>query len=152
MTCDELRWLFLFESFSEQQLAWLAATSTEVRFEAHEQVFAEGQPATGLWVLVEGEWRIGGFGSPMNTTARPGTWGGGLPLVGGTHQISGVATSPSVFLHIPDAGVEYMLARGFPIATHLLAGISTGARRSEALRSQHEKLAALSQLAGGLTH
>ena len=156
MTSDELRKLFLFESFSEQQLAWLAASSTDVRFEEHEQVFAEGQPATGLWVLVEGEWRIsrriGGFDSPMNTTARPGTWGGGLPLVGGTYQISGVATSPSVFLHIPDAGVEYILARGFPIATHLLAGITTGTRRSEALRSQHEKLAALSQLAGGLTH
>ena len=156
MTSDELRKLFLFESFSDQQLSWLADSSTGVHFEAHEQVFAEGQPATGLWVLVEGEWRIsrliGGFDSPVNTTARPGTWGGGLPLVGGTYQISGVATSPSTFLHIPDAGVEYMLAHGFPIATHLLAGITTGARRSEALRSQHEKLAALSQLAGGLTH
>ena len=156
MTNDELRRLFLFESFSEEQLAWVAANSTVVRFEAHEHVFVEGQPAMGLWVLVEGEWRIsrliGGFDSPMNTTAQPGTWAGGLPLVGGTHQISGVTTSPSTFLHIPDAGVEHMLAHGFPIATHLLAGISTGARRSEALRSQHEKLAALSQLAAGLTH
>ena len=53
--CDpeELRTLFLFEKLTDEQIARLCAEGHVEAFEAG-PVFAEGDPASNLYVLIEG--------------------------------------------------------------------------------------------------
>ena len=51
---DELRELFLFEKLTDEQLAWLAERGEVVAYEAGDTVYRAGEPATALFVLLEG--------------------------------------------------------------------------------------------------
>jgi CRP-like cAMP-binding protein len=51
---DELRETFLTEGLTDAQLEQLVEAGTEVRFEAGDVIFEEGQPADYLWILLEG--------------------------------------------------------------------------------------------------
>ncbi len=55
MTCsvDELRTLFLFEKLTEEQLEWLCRTGHVENFDPG-PVYAEGEPATCFYVLLDG--------------------------------------------------------------------------------------------------
>ena len=88
MLADELGATFLFESLSEDQRHTLARLGTEVRFDAGETIFVEGQPAEFLWVLLAGEMEllrhIGGQRIRIATASRPGTYGGGIQAFSGS--------------------------------------------------------------------
>jgi hypothetical protein len=51
---DALRELFLFEKLSDEQLAWLAERGEVRSYPAGVTVYAAGEPATTLFVLLEG--------------------------------------------------------------------------------------------------
>ena len=52
-TPDELRTLFLFEKLTDDQLTWLCREGHVERIEPG-PVFAEGEPATSFYVLLDG--------------------------------------------------------------------------------------------------
>jgi signal transduction histidine kinase len=156
MTIDDLRATFLFEAFSDDQLRWLADRAEEVTCPAGERVVAEGEPVDALWVLLDGELRVSrqvaGRETTMATGTAPGTWAGWLPVFDGPSQLTALTLRPSRLLKIPKETVGELLSGGFPVATHLLAGITYGIRNFEAIARQQEKLAALGKLSAGLAH
>ena len=51
---EALAELFLFERLDDQQLAWLAERGEVADYEAGTEVYRVGEPATRLYVLLEG--------------------------------------------------------------------------------------------------
>lgn len=156
MDTQSLKSLVIFESLSEPQLEWLLEHSQEITLEPGTLVMREGEAGLWLYVLIEGEWkltrRVSGTEVLLVQTDYRGSWVGSIPLVEGQYQATGHVIKPSRFLQISREDVKYMLETGFPIATHLLQGVSVGARNSEALMRQAEKMAALGKLSAGLAH
>lgn len=156
MELQELKSLFLFETFNPGQLDWLQANSTELKVDAGSRLFTEGTAADGLYVLLEGELRLSrmieGMETIVTTTDYRGAWIGGIPVIGGFYPSTSLMLTAGRMLKIPVDGVRYMLEKGFPIAMHLLAGIAVGARNIEAVTRQQEKMAALGKFSAGLAH
>ncbi len=156
MDLQTLQSLMLFEKLSGEQLEWLLQNSQEIEPEADQWLIREGDKAPGLYSLVEGEWRLTRKMSNQETTvvktSQPGSWISGIPVLDGVAPASVQATLPSRVLLIANERVRYMFDHGFPIATHILEGLSMGARNMEALKGQQEKMAALGKLSAGLAH
>ena len=81
MDIDDLRGLFVLEGLTDDQLHQLLAAGGEVRFDAGDELFHEGEPATSWWVLLAGRVdlvRQAGREEPvvMMTMDRPGVWAG----------------------------------------------------------------------------
>ena len=156
MQSEALRSLMLFETFSDQQLQWLSENSSEIAFKQNENIFEQDKDGDALWVLIEGGWRLirlmDGSETTFVNTSQPGTWAGGIPLPKGMYQATAQATAPTKMLRIPSDAVEYMLDNGYPVANHLLAGITVGARNMAMQTQQHEKMLALGKLSAGLAH
>jgi signal transduction histidine kinase len=152
----ELRTTFLFEPFSEEQLYWLVAHSTVVSLERGAYAFTEKQSPDALWVLLSGEWRLGrtvaGREVAMGASSTPGVWAGWLPVFDHRIALSVQATRPSRLLCIPSTAVEHMLTSGYPIASHLMAGIYNGIQTLMMQTRQQEKMIALGKLSAGLAH
>ncbi len=153
----ELRGTFLFESFTDEQLRWLIANTDVASFDRGAHVFNENEPADALWVLLAGELQfrrtVAGREILLETSNTPGNWGGWLPVFDNAPiMISARVTRPSRLLRIPKDAVRHMLAYGFPVTTHLLAGLYGGVQNIEILTRQQEKMAALGKLSAGLAH
>jgi CRP-like cAMP-binding protein len=151
-----LRSMPLFEELSDEQARWLAERGTVVRLDGGERVLAEGTPAEDFYVLIEGEVQVsrsvGGYELVIGASDQPGAWGGTLPQIGDTNVVTVRALGPSRLFRVPMPVVQEMLAGGFPILRHLLAGLWSGTQRWGALVGQFEKLQALGKLAAGLAH
>ena len=83
---------------------------------------------------------------------QPGAWVGVIPYVHENSLLTGVVTRPSRLLRVPDEAVTSMLDHGFPIAPHLLRGVTTGVERFGARVAERERLASLGRLSAGLAH
>ena len=151
-----MRRTFLFERFSDEQLRWLVEHSSVEVVPAGERFVREGEPAEALWVLLDGQFElIRTLAGRETVTAggeAPGTWIGWLPIFPDPSQVSGRTVRESRLLQIPRDAVRQLLDGGFPVATHLMAGLTWGVRNFEALARQQEKLAALGKLSAGLAH
>jgi signal transduction histidine kinase len=62
------------------------------------------------------------------------------------------ADTDARFLRLSDDDADTMLASGFPLGAHLIAGIQMGSRRFEARLRERERLASLGRLSAGLSH
>ncbi|MDP9365843.1 MAG: cyclic nucleotide-binding domain-containing protein, partial [Chloroflexota bacterium] len=156
MTIDELRGTFLFEAFSDDQLRWLIAHAEEDRRPAGATLVVEGEPADAFWVLLDGEMQIlrkvGGRETEMGTGTTPGTWAGWLPVFDRASVVTARTLRPSRFARLSKETMRALLSGGFPVVTHLLAGVTYGVQNFEAITRQQEKLAALGKLSAGLAH
>jgi signal transduction histidine kinase len=156
VTIDELRDTFLFEAFSNDQLRWLADHAEEVAYPAGERFVTDGEPVEALWVLLDGEMQIlrslAGRETVMGSGSAPGTWAGWLPVFGEVSVVTARTLRPSRFARIPKATVQELLSGGYPVAMHLLQGITSGVQNFAAMAGQQEKLAALGKLSAGLAH
>lgn len=162
LVCDpaELRTLFLFEKLSDEQLAWLCADG---RIETIEPgvVYHEGEPATCLYVLMDGEVVLtkqsSGAEIELVRTDHRGSYAGAwMSYIGDkveqTYNSSLHVTRPSRF-YVLDAEVfARMMREWFPMAVHLLEGVFFGSRNTNARIGERERLLALGSLSAGLTH
>jgi len=157
---DELRALFLFEKLTDAQLDWLCQRGRAEVVPAG-PVFAEGEPATRFYVLLDGtvvlSRRVGGDDVEVNRTSQRGAYagawqaylGGRVPQV---YNSSMRVTEPSRFF-VLDAGVFAELMREwFPMAVHLLEGVFFGIRNMQEVTGRRQRLLALGALSAGLTH
>ena len=157
MTIDDLRATFLFEAFSDEQLRWLHERAEEVVCPAGERVVTEGEPADALFVLLDGELQVTrtvvGREMIMATNTAPGTWTGWLPVFDGDASLVTARTlRPSRLARIPRQTVRELLAGGFPVANHLMAGLTYGIQNFASAALQQQKLVALGKLSAGLAH
>jgi signal transduction histidine kinase len=160
-TClpDELRTLFLFEALSDEQLQVLCDHGHIQSFEPG-PVCTEGDPATCLYVLLDGELvmskRSGGVDIETNRTSQRGVycgaWSAYIPDQEQLYMASVRVTKPSRFFVLDADAFAMFMKSQFPMAVHLLEGHLVGGRRYDQIIGQREKLLALGQLSAGLTH
>jgi signal transduction histidine kinase len=160
--CDpeELRTLFLFEKLSDDQLRWLCEHGHVEEFEPG-PVFAEGDPATCFYVLLDGKLvlsrRVADDDVEINRTSYRGSYAGAFTAYMGdrvpqTYTGSLRVTEPSRFWVIDSDSFAELMRDWFPMAVHLLEGAFFGGRASMEMIGQRERLLALGTLSAGLTH
>ncbi len=158
MLYDDLRGLALFDGFSDEQVAELAADGEELAFEEGERLFDEGRPADHWWLLLDGDIdlvrRIGHEETVLATMQVPGQWAGGFRAWDehGVYMGSGRAARAGRVFRITAERFGAHADAWFPFAVHLLRGLIATARRIESNARQREALVALGTLAAGLAH
>jgi signal transduction histidine kinase len=162
LACDpeELRSLFLFEKLSDEQLNRLCGEG-HVELIEPGPVFAEGDPGTCLYVLIEGtvvlSRRVGGDEVEISRTSQRGVYAGAFTAYLGdrvpqTYPNSLRVTESSRFYVLGADCFAQIMNEWFPMAVHLLEGLFFGGRRTSEAIGQRERLLALGSLAAGLTH
>jgi signal transduction histidine kinase len=160
--CDpeELRTLFLFEKLTDEQLGRLCREGHVETFESG-QVFAEGDPASCLYVLIDGavvtSRRVGEDVIEVGRTSQRGVYSGAYTAYLGDrvpqiYQNSMRVTEPSRFFVLGAECFAQIMGEWFPMAVHLLEGLFIGGQRSREVVGQRERLLALGSLTAGLTH
>ncbi len=157
---DELRHLFLFAKLTDDQLAWLCREGRVVLAEQG-PVYTEGDPATCLYVLLEGtvvlSRQVAGDDVEVNRTSSPGAYAGAFYAYLGdrvpqVYNNSMRVTEPSRFFVLDAAKFAELMTTWFPMAVHLLEGLFFGIRNTQEAIGQRERLLALGSLSAGLTH
>ncbi|MGH3676719.1 MAG: ATP-binding protein [Mycobacterium sp.] len=156
---DELRTLFLFEALNDEQLQTLCDNGHIANFEPG-PIVVEGEPATCLYVLIEGELvmskRSGGADIETGRTSQRGVycgaWSAYIPGEEQIYKVSVRVTKPSRFFVLDASAFARFMQSEFPMAVHLLEGHEVGGRRTREIIAQREKLLALGTITAGLTH
>ena len=160
--CDpeELRSLFLFEKLSDEQLARLCVEG-HIEIIGPGPIYAEGDPATCLYVMVEGtvvmSRKVGTDDVEISRTSQRGVYGGAYQAylsdrVPQVYQNSMRATVPSRFYVLGADCFAEIMDEWFPMAVHLLEGLFFGNKATREAVGQRERLLALGSLTAGLTH
>ena len=159
-TRDELRTLFLFEKLSDEQLQWLCERG-RVEMAEPGQVYAEGDPATCFYVLLDGaivmSRRVGSDDIEINRTSYRGAYGGAFFAYFGdqvpqVYNNSMRVLQPTRFFVLDAQTFSDLMHEWFPMAVHLLQATFFGGRRTQETIGQRERLLALGTLSAGLTH
>ncbi|HEY0486133.1 MAG TPA: ATP-binding protein [Mycobacteriales bacterium] len=161
LTPDELRTLFLFESLTDAQLAWIAGRATVREYPARSTVFAEGDPAESLFVLMSGTLALSQrvLQDDVETvrTDQRGAYMGAVRAYlrdesVSTYSATMRAITESTFLVLAAEDFGKMVREWFPMSMHLLEGLFFGMRNSQTLVGERQRLAALGSLTSGLMH
>ena len=156
----ELRTLFLFEKLTDDQLDWLCREGRVQSFEPG-VVYAEGEPADYLFVLLSGTIalyrQIGADEVEVNRTSGRGVYGGAFfayigDRVPQVYNNTMRALAPSRFFVLTAAKFAQLMTDWFPMAVHLLEGLMFGTKNAQEAIGQRERLLALGSLSAGLTH
>jgi signal transduction histidine kinase len=159
-SADELRTLFLFEKLTGEQLAWLCSHGHVERIEPG-QVYAEGEPARCLYVLLDGALvlsrRVGADDVEVVRTSERGVYAGAFFAYLGNrvpqvYNNSLRVTGPSRFFVLDASVFAGMMREWFPMAVHMLEGLFFGVQNTQQAVGQRERLLALGSLSAGLTH
>jgi signal transduction histidine kinase len=154
----DLSTLSVLNGMSTAQLEKLAALGTEVRFEAGDVLFREGDPAEYWWLFLDGEIdairRVGHEEVVAGTMGEPGQWAGGFLAWtdDAGYMATARATKAGRFFRVPSRDLADFVRGELPLAAHLCAGFFQTVRSFEAASRQQESLAALGRLSAGLAH
>ncbi|MGW0629472.1 ATP-binding protein [Streptomyces sp. NPDC002758] len=162
MPCSrpEIGSLFLFEKLDPEQLARLCGEGRVELFPPG-PVYAEGDPATCFYVMIEGtvvlSRRVGADDVEVNRTSQRGVYAGAMQAYLGdrvrqAYNNSMRVTEPTRFFVLPADSFAAIMHEWFPMATHLLEGLFFGSKNIQAAIGQRERLLALGSLSAGLTH
>jgi signal transduction histidine kinase len=158
---DALRELFLFEKLSDEQLAWLAERGEVRSYPAGVTVYAAGEPATTLFVLLEGTLsmtvRAGGAEVETLRTDYRGAYAGAffayLDVPSARSYTASVrAVTGCRFWELPASDFGWAMREWFSMATHMLEGFATQGAATQEMVSTRERLVALGTVTAGLTH
>jgi len=156
----ELRTLFLFESLPDDTLQWLADRAQVRVFDADVVVFAEGEPADALYVLLDGGLLLtkhaDGEDVVINETTHHGAYSGATRAYAKGHPQDYATTlrttRPSRFLRLGAPDFAALVNQQCPMAMHLLDGLYEGVRATESAMRQREHLIQLGHLSANLAH
>ncbi|MGV9815574.1 ATP-binding protein [Streptomyces cellulosae] len=157
---DEIGSLFLFEKLTPEQLGRLCEAGRVERYEPG-TVYAEGDPATCFYVMVEGtvvlSRRVGGDDVEVTRTSQRGVYAGAMQAYLGdrvpqVYNNSLRVTEPARFFVLPADTFADIMRDWFPMAVHLLEGLFFGVKSTQQAVGQRERLLALGSLSAGLTH
>jgi signal transduction histidine kinase len=151
----DLRGIAVFSDLPEEQLAWLAEQGEEVRAEAGDVLFREGDAAEHMFVFFEGEFegRSSRASERRIFHARAGDVTGLLPFSRLQRlQGSGRATTRLRLARFHKQIFPEMLQRMPVLAERLVALMLDRTREFTRISEQSEKLEALGKLSAGLAH
>ncbi len=154
MVLQSMRQMPIFSSFSDVQLANLRTHGREIVLAEGDVLFREGDPAQGLYVILEGELeivkRVGGQAVVL-ANVPAGSFVGEISLLTGLpHNAMARATMPSRCLQY---GIELLEdVKKSPIVQLVLMTMVERLRDTESQVQQQEKLSSLGKMAAGLAH
>jgi signal transduction histidine kinase len=157
----ELRTLFLFQTLDDDELTWLSENGYCQTWSAGQPVYTEGDPATCFFVLLSGTLsmhrRVESTEVETARTNQRGVYSGATQsFVKGMAELpywgSVRAVTDCEFWVIGAAEFGEKFREWFPMAVHLIEGITMGFRSSQAIIGQRERLLSLGRLSAGLTH
>lgn len=162
LTCspEELKTLFLFEHLNDDQLEELCQAG-HVEIIEPGPVFAEGDPATCFYVMIEGSLVLsklsGGEDLVISRTSQRGVYAGAWQAylrerVPQVYPSSMRVTATSRFFVLDADLFANIISEWFPMALHLLEGLFIGFANTKQIVDQRERLLALGSLSAGLTH
>jgi signal transduction histidine kinase len=158
---SELRRLFLFASLDDEQLAWLSEHGYCENWSGGQSVYSEGEPSTCFYVLLSGTMsmhrRVENTEVETGRTNQRGVYSGATQsFVKGMADVpywgSARAVTDCEFWVIGAAEFGEKFREWFPMAMHLLEGLTMGFRSSQVIIGQRERLLSLGRLSAGLTH
>ncbi|MFI7547041.1 ATP-binding protein [Actinoplanes sp. NPDC049599] len=162
LTPAELRTLFLFEKLTDEQLGWIAEHGHVQHVAAGELVIEEGAPAEKFFVLLSGtialSRRVGQDDVQTTRTEQRGVYMGATQAyirdegVERKYMASMRALDDSDFFVLSAADFGWLMREWFPMAIHLLEGLTLGMRNTQAAISERQRLVALGALSAGLMH
>jgi signal transduction histidine kinase len=161
LTADDVRSLFLFESLDDDKLAWLAEHGRVERRAAGALVYAEGEPATHFYVVLEGtialSRRVRGDDVEVNRTDLRGVYGGATQAyvqdAAPQRYINSMRAVTDVRLFVLTADeFAVVIRKWFPMAIHLLEGLYFGLQNTQAITGQREYILALGEQTARLAH
>lgn len=154
MLQDELRRLPVFSNFSDEQLACLRDAGQPLTLEQGELLFSEGEPAQGLFVLLEGTLEISktiGGQKVILSNAGAGVFVGEISLLtDAPHNATARMLTPGCVLKFDVSLFDDLKAS--PVAALLLSTMADRLRATESIVQQHEKLSSLGRMSAGLAH
>jgi len=149
LTPDELRTLFLFEKLTDEQLAWIAAHGCTMHMPAGGVVIREGDPAEQFFVLLSGtialSRKVGQDEVETSRTEQRGVYMGatqsylrddGVPR---NYMASMRALDDADFFVLSASDFSHMMREWFPMAIHLLEGLTMGMRSTAAAISERQR-------------
>jgi len=154
-----VQWLQSIEALKDvpaPQLQWLIDNSTQLELKAGDRVFKPGDPLSGTYIIIEGQFRLCMLqGKELLEVAvfNPKAITGYLPFSRGK-----VATGiGEVLLHLqylffPIERSEEMIRTQFELTQALVHIMTTRVRDFTAFEQQNEKMMALGKLSAGLAH
>ncbi len=150
-----LRRIRQLDGLTEGELLWLVRHGREFSAPTGTRLFADGDPATHMTILLEGEIQVrrnfGGQGSLF--IGRSGQLTGLVPFSRmKTHGGNGFATEPLWGLQIPKSSFPEMLTAIPSMAQRCVSVMMDRVREMTRLEQQTEKLGALGKLAANLAH
>ena len=158
---SDLRTLFLFESLDDEQLAWLSEHGYCENWLGGQPVYTEGEPATCFFVLLSGTLsmhrRVENTEVETGRTNQRGVYSGATQsFIKGLSELpywgSVRAVTDCEFWVIDAVEFGEKFREWFPMAMHLLEGLTMGFRSSQVIIGQRERLLSLGRLSAGLTH
>jgi signal transduction histidine kinase len=162
LSTDELRNLFLFVKLNDDQLNWLAEHGRVVEYPSGATIHAEGAPASCFLVLLSGmlamSRRVHGGELELMRSDHRGAYTGAFNFYMTKQNVPPVypATARAVkdcrLFELPAAELGRAFREWYPMAAHLLEGISTQGMESRDVIERHERLVALGSVTAGLTH
>src|SRR5262245_37405755 len=162
LTPDELRTLSLFKELSDDQLSWLAERGRVVEYAAGATIHAEGAPASCFLVLLSGTLalsrRVQGGELELRRSDHRGSYTGAFNFyvtrqnVPQLYPATARAVTDCQLFELPAAELGRAVREWYPMAAHLLEGVSTQGMESRDAVERHERLVALGTVTAGLTH
>lgn len=152
ITRDEV----LYPKVTEEQIGYLRQAGEECTYRSGEVIFAEGEPADNMFIVLEGQIRVTrrvGSDESLIVVHGPGEFTGELSLLtGGLAVASGRAEGECRTLRIDSTTFRQLLGRCTPLTNTLVQALATRRQDVDALAQQREKLQSLGLMAAGLAH
>ena len=149
-----LRQFPMFDGISDEALASMIPEAEEIALGDGERLFDEGEMASGLYVLIEGQIELSkqiGGRTVVLEDHQPGAFVGEVSLLTDMpHTATARAMTASRLLRFPPNLFTQLNAS--PVARLLLSTMAQRIRDTEVKVQQSEKLSALGRLSAGLAH
>jgi signal transduction histidine kinase len=161
MSPDRLRELFLFEALTDEQLSWISERGWSETHPAGAVVLSEGEPATKFVVLLDGTMtltqRVRDDDVQIVRTSQIGAYAGATRsfVTSGeeqTYTTSVRAVTDLRLFVLNGDDLALAIQQWFPMAIHLLEGLSLGFQTIQREVGQREYLQSLSDLSDRLRH
>jgi len=144
-----------FADLPDDQITWFIAQSHELPLKAGDTYARQGDPADGMFVVLEGQFQVQGElgGETIVISTKPGDVTGILPFSRMTQfTVTGRAVTDGRLLRFPASLFPDLVQKMPELTKRLVALMSDRIREATRIEQQRDRLAALGKLSAGLAH